>query len=247
MSLRHAEIPVRTALSPLPRFSVITPSFNQAQFIEQTIHSVLAQNYSNFEHIIIDGGSTDGTVDILKKYPHLTWVSENDAGQADALNKGFKMATGDIIAWLNSDDWYIEGAFKCVAEAFQSNVATKIVLGDCVWFYEESGRTMLVKNRTKTFEEIIRYWDDWIIPTQPSVFFKRELLGEFGLLDTTLQMAMDYELWLRFTQKYPLVHISQPLSGYRFHAESKSGTSQDWSHFFLEWCAAYQRHKSAAL
>lgn len=245
MPLNHTETHARE-VSRFPSFSVITPSFNQGDYIETTVRSVIAQNYSSFEHIVIDGGSTDGTVRILEKYPHLKWVSERDDGQADALNKGFMMASGDIVAWLNSDDWYLEGAFDRVAEVFQSNPDVKIVLGDCVWFYEESGRSMLVQNKSKTFEDIIRYWDDWIIPTQPSVFFRRELLAEFGLLDTHLAMAMDYELWLRITQKFSFYHIPLPLSGYRFHSDSKSGTSQNWSHFFPEWFLAYKRHKSAS-
>jgi len=102
-------------LADTPSISIVTPSLNQGRYIEQTIQSVLLQNYPNFEHIVIDGGSTDGTVEILKKYPHLKWISEKDSGQSEALNKGLKMATGDIIAWINSDDWYAEGAFNNVA------------------------------------------------------------------------------------------------------------------------------------
>ena len=113
------------------KFSVITPSFNNAQYIEQTIKSVLEQNYPNFEHIVIDGGSTDGTVEILKKHSHLKWVSEKDEGQADALNKGFRMATGDIIAWINSDDWYEPNIFGNIAEWFERNPDKNIVMGDC--------------------------------------------------------------------------------------------------------------------
>ena len=97
----------------LPRFSVVTPSFNQAEFIRDTIDLVVAQDYPNFEHIVVDGGSTDGTIDILRSYPHLTWTSEPDRGQSDALNKGFSKAQGDVIAWINSDDYYApRGVFK---------------------------------------------------------------------------------------------------------------------------------------
>lgn len=227
----------------VPKISVVTPSFNQGRYIEQTIQSVLAQNYPHFEHIVIDGGSTDGTIDVLRRYPHLTWVSEPDKGQTDALNKGLRMASGDIIAWINSDDYYLEGAFQRVAAEFRDNPATHLVLGDCLWFYEGSDRTIKVVNRTKTFEDIIRYWDDWIIPTQPSVFFKRSLLDKVGFFDVSLNMAMDYEFWLRAAKHNDLVHIPQILSAYRFHDASKSGMGNDWSHFFDEWHRAYLRHK----
>jgi len=106
-----------------PKITIVTPSFNQGNFIDENIQSVLTQNYPNFEHIIIDGGSIDGTVDILKKYSHLKWVSEPDRGQASALNKGFRMATGDVIGWLNSDDSYLPGTFEVVARAFDKSLS----------------------------------------------------------------------------------------------------------------------------
>ena len=106
-----------------PKITIVTPSFNQGKFIDENIQSVLTQNYPNFEHIIIDGGSIDGTVDILKKYSHLKWVSEPDRGQASALNKGFRMATGDVIGWLNSDDSYLPGTFEVVARAFDKSLS----------------------------------------------------------------------------------------------------------------------------
>lgn len=101
------------------KISIVTPSYNQGQFIEQTIKSVLNQDYKNYEHIIIDGGSTDNTIDILKKYKHLIWISEKDAGQSNAINKGFSMAKGEIFAWLNSDDYYEENIFKSIATYFK--------------------------------------------------------------------------------------------------------------------------------
>jgi len=126
------------------KFSVITPSFNQGEYIEQTIQSVLDQDYANFEHFVIDGGSTDQTISILNKYPHIQWISEKDKGQSDALNKGFKMAKGDIIAWINSDDWYETGAFKAVAKFFIQNPDKDIVMGDCNLIDDKGNFTLLM-------------------------------------------------------------------------------------------------------
>ena len=114
-----------------PRFSVITPSLNQGKYIETTIKSVLDQKFDSYEHIVIDGGSDDSTIEILKSYPHLKWVSEHDSGQSIALNKGFKMASGEIIAWINSDDWYAPKAFECVDHYFANHRSSGVLMGDC--------------------------------------------------------------------------------------------------------------------
>jgi glycosyltransferase involved in cell wall biosynthesis len=228
----------------LPKISVVTPSFNQAQFIGETIQSVVCQNYTNFEHIVIDGGSTDGTVEILKRYPHLTWVSEKDRGQTDALNKGLKMATGDIIAWINSDDYYQEDAFNKVASFFQQNPNAQFVFGDCLFTYGGRREDLYVKNKPLAFEDIIRYWDRWIPPTQPTIFFKSSLLDEFGYFDETLHLAMDYDFWVRVSRKYQLHYIPACLAVYRFHEASKSALGTDWQHFYPEWHKVYTRYKS---
>ncbi len=225
------------------KISVITPSFNQGKYIEQTIKSVLSQNYPNFEHIIIDGGSTDGTIEILKKYPHLQWISEKDRGQSEALNKGLRKTQGEIIAWINSDDYYPNETFHHVVKAFKLKPDAKIILGDCLFIYEGSKKTLKVVNRDLEFEDIIRYWHEWIPPTQPSVFFKSELLKEFGDFDETLQFAMEYDFWLRISRKYKFWHVPIILSIYRFHSKSKSGIGQDWSPFYEEWHTIYKRYK----
>ena len=182
------------------KISVITPSFNQGKFIEQTIQSVLNQNFPNFEHIIVDGGSTDGTIEILKKYPHLKWISEKDKGQSDALNKGFRLATGEIIAWINSDDWYEPDTFFAIGKFFEENQYKNIVMGDCN-LVDENGKIFdRVINYERGFEELKNYRVSRSIPTQPAIFFKKKLLEEFGMLDIHLKYVMDYDLWMRFAK-----------------------------------------------
>ena len=224
-----------------PFISVVTPSYNQGKFIEQTIQSVLAQNYPNFEHFVIDGGSTDETLEILKKHPHLKWVSEKDKGQADALNKGFKMATGDIIAWINSDDWYDVDAFKCIADFFVTNPEKKIVMGNCNRVDEQGVIFDIVVNHQRSFAELSRYWVPHSIPTQPAIFFRRSLLYQYGFLDESLYYAMDYDLWMRFSIDNIFYHLDKTVANYRFHSAAKGG-SQDWSKFVPEWKAVSQRY-----
>src|SRR5580658_3296860 len=133
-----------------PKLSIVTPSFNQAQFIEATLRSVKSQHYPALEHIVVDGASTDSTVEILKRFAampgweHLRWISEEDRGQSDAINKGFRMATGDIIGWLNSDDRYRPGCFRAVVEAFKANPDIDILYGDYTWI-DETGRILQVR------------------------------------------------------------------------------------------------------
>jgi glycosyltransferase involved in cell wall biosynthesis/tetratricopeptide (TPR) repeat protein/GT2 family glycosyltransferase len=224
---------VRVASCSNPLISVITPSYNQSKFIEQTIQSVLNQDYSNFEHIVMDGGSTDGTIEILKKYPHLKWVSEKDSGQAEALNKGLKLAQGDIIAWINSDDWYEPDIFKTVATFFINNPAKKIVMSNCNLVNENGIIFDRVINTERSFNELKNYWVGRSIPTQPAVFFKRELLDEFGYTDNSLYYTMDYDLWMRFAQKYKFHHLNVTGANYRFHNAAKIG-DQNWSKIYPE-------------
>lgn len=232
----------RTAPGASPRISVVTPSFNQAAYIGQTIESVLSQRYPDFEHIVVDGGSTDGTLEILKRYPHLKWISEADRGQADALNKGFRMATGDVIAWVNSDDWYEPGAFDAVAAFFRDNPDEDVVMGDCL-LVDENGKVFdKVVNVERGFEEIRCHWVPRSIPTQPAVFFRKRLLDECGELDVSLHYVMDFDLWLRFSQKARFRHIDVTTSGYRFHAGAKGG-DQDWSKFVPECRVVYDRYR----
>ncbi len=224
-----------------PLISVITPSFNQGQFIEHTIQSVLKQNYKNIEHIIIDGGSTDTTTEILKKYPHLNWESEKDNGQSHALNKGLKKAQGEIIAWINSDDWYEPGVFKIIADYFKQNPEKNVVMGNCNLIDENGNIFDKVINVARGFGELKKYWIGQSIPTQPAVFFRRKLLDQHGYIDETLQYAMDYDLWMRFAQKNHFHHLDVTVANYRFHQAAKGG-DQDWKKFIPEWELVSKRY-----
>ena len=217
----------------LPRISVITPSFNQASYIEQTIKSVLDQNYPNFEHIIIDGGSTDGTINILKKYPHLNWVSEKDRGQSDALNKGFNLANGEIVAWINSDDWYEPGTFIEAARFFEENECKNVVMGNCNLVDEDGKIFDRVINYERGFEELRNYKVPRSIPTQPAIFFRKKILEEVGLLDLNLRYTMDYDLWMRFSKKDHFFHINRTFANYRFHKDAKIG-DRNWEKIYPE-------------
>lgn len=178
------------------KLSIITPSFNQGRFIEDTIKSVLAQNYSNYEHIIIDGGSTDVTLEVIKKYPHLIWISEKDNGAADAINKGFEMARGEVLAWINSDDYYEENIFKEIMDKFNSDEKIEFVCGnlDIVNLKKE---TIFKKDNTfpYTAEYLIKVSAD-IVKQQPT-FFTKKLYNNVGGLNKKLKLVFDYELFVK--------------------------------------------------
>ena len=226
-----------------PLFSVITPSFNQAEFIGQTIESVLAQRYPNFEHIVVDGGSTDGTVDILRSYPHLAWTSEPDHGQSDALNKGFARAKGDVIGWINSDDYYAPGAFTTVAGALEH---APLVLGRCQMVDRMGLPTELIANVEHSWFDILKYWIPDSIPTQPSIFFTRQLLERARRRDGTfvdpgLNYVMDYDLWLRMARHHRFANrVGDVLSYYRMYETNKTGMGWDAVH--REASRVFARH-----
>lgn len=209
------------------KISIITPSYNQAQFIERTILSVLDQDYPDLEYIVMDGGSTDGTVEILKKYSdRIIWKSEKDNGQSDAINKGLKMATGDIVAYLNSDDTYEPGTFQKVADFFENNKDAKWVTGKCKIINEKDEEirkpiTFYKNLLLKKFSYAKLLSENFI--SQPATFWKREIHAEMGFLDENEHFCMDYEFWLRIGQKYSPDIIPEYLANFRYYNESKSG------------------------
>jgi glycosyltransferase involved in cell wall biosynthesis/GT2 family glycosyltransferase len=201
-----------------PKVSIITPSFNQARFLPQTLRSVREQDYPNIEHILVDGGSTDGTIELLKGVSGLRWVSEPDNGQVDALNKGFAMATGEILAWLNSDDTLSPGAARLAVEALQRTGAD-LVYGD-VRLIDEGGTHLRMSYGIPFDYRILLCGIDYI--GQQSVFFRRTLLDKAGLLRAEFDNAFDYELWLRMAQHGRLVYVPEIRGCIRKHAGAKS-------------------------
>lgn len=182
---------------PWPRISIVTPSYNQGRFIEETIRSVLLQGYPNLEYFIIDGGSTDESVEIIRKYePWLTyWVSERDKGQSDAINKGFSRSTGEILAWLNSDDIYLPGAFKGAATAIEAHPSASLVYAKSL-MTDDRGKTL--KLIGEPFDLIMMLTKDNLIP-QPSAFIRRRCADQIGLLNLNFHFMMDWDYWLRLS------------------------------------------------
>jgi len=227
-----------------PLVSVITPSFNQARYIEQNIRSVLDQQYPNFEHIVIDGGSTDDTLSILKRFPHLKWISDKDNGQSDALNKGFARASGDIICWLNSDDWLAPEAFHRVAQELASGQKS-VLMGKCL-LADPSGKPFKeLANPERSFYHLMKYWIPYSIPTQPAIFFARSLLESVKRCDGTyvdpsLHFAMDHDLWARMMKSARFHSIDRVLSYYRHHDQSK--TVAKGNAFVKDWSEVFKRY-----
>lgn len=204
-----------------PKISIVTASFNQARFVTQAIESVLKQNYPNFEHIIFDNCSSDGSVDIFKKYPHLIWASEPDNGQSEALNKGFRKATGEFIGWLNADDLYLPGCFFSMVKFFENFPKADIVYGD--YKLIDQGGGLIKLRRELPFDLfMLKYLHVLCIPTAAS-FFRKGIFDSGNFLDVSYRYAMDYEFFLRLAlQGCSFVHIPKDIAEFRWHIDSKS-------------------------
>jgi len=212
------------------KLSIITPSFNQLKYLRETASSILTQTgLFELEWIVIDGGSTDGSqmlLDNLRDEPRVRWISEKDAGQSDAINKGLAMATGDIVGWLNSDDLYAPGALAHVASAFADNPQARWAVGR-YQIIDDAGRSIrprIVRYKEKqlrryTYRALLR---ENFIP-QPAVFWRREFGREVGPLDLSLHYTMDYDLWLRMGWQHDPLFIDHELARFRVHASSKTG------------------------
>ena len=203
-----------------PLVSIVTPSFNQAKYIRQTIESVLNQDYPNIEYLIVDGGSTDGSVEIIREYQSKLawWVSEKDNGQAEAINKGLRKARGEIVAWINSDDFYLAHAISRMVDAFERYPQAGLIHGD-LWSIGPKGE--LIKD--------IRYknWGlkglmSFRIIGQPAVFMRHEAVREAGFLDPTFTVLLDHELWLRIGLITKIQYHPGAIAAARYHHEAKN-------------------------
>lgn len=210
---------------PLPSISIITPSFNQGAYLEQTIQSVLDQGYPSLEYIVVDGGSTDESTKIIKKYAkHLAyWVSEPDYGQSHAINKGLRRATGSVVNWLNSDDYYQPGALYAVGQAFL-RTDVNVVCGRSRVFRNEDN-TGYLSNGTDVYPENLAKTIGWARIDQPETFFRKSVIDRIGLLDERLHYLMDRDWWLKYLFGYGLdgiMHIPDVLVNFRLHGQSKT-------------------------
>lgn len=217
-----------------PEISIVTPSFNQGRFLAETIESVIGQEGDFLiDYVIVDGGSTDDSVAVIKRYYsmlsrgewtincrgiNLRWISEKDAGQTDALSKGFRMATGKILAWLNSDDAYLPGALQTVSDAFHHSPEIALLYGDA--HYCDVAGAIIGRYRTDEFNFDKLAWFNFIC--QPAAFFRKEAFEEVGGLDESLHFAMDYDLWVRIGRRFPCRYLPGYLAKYRLHESSKT-------------------------
>ncbi|NUQ84609.1 MAG: glycosyltransferase [Anaerolineales bacterium] len=208
-------------MSPKPPLvSIITPSYNQAPYLEQTLRSVLEQDYPRIEYIVIDGASTDGSADIIRKYADRLayWVSEKDNGQAEAINKGLARATGGIIAWLNSDDFYFPGAVASAVRAFEAHPEAGLVYGDTVAVDEKGEFIHFPRYAQWSLEDLLTFH----ILGQPAVFMRRDILLKAGFLDPSFHFLLDHHLWIRMASHAPMVYVPEQWAAGRFHESAKN-------------------------
>lgn len=208
-----------------PLVTIITPSYNQGNFIEYTILSVLNQTYENIEYIVIDGASTDGTIEILNKYGNkIKYVSEPDKGQADAINKGFKMAKGEIIGWINSDDLLDENSIEKIISHFIEDKKLGICYGNIINIDETGNILSKTENKNITLNKLL-YINSEVV--QPGSFYKKAFVEKVNYLDDNLRYVMDFDLWIRILKLGNIKYVNETLAYFRLHANSKTVSEQD--------------------
>jgi len=208
-------------MSDLPRIAVVTPSFNTARFVGVAVRSVLDQRYPNLDYIVMDGGSTDGTADVLKSFgDQIRWVSKADGGQADAIALGFSQTTGEILAWLNSDDMYCAGAFEAVAEFFRDHPEIDVVYGDANYVDANGFKISPCVHIEPFSKERLLSYSDFIV--QPATFFRRSAYEAAGGMNPKFNWALDYDLWIRMAERSKFAYLPKLLANYRWVGNNKS-------------------------
>jgi glycosyltransferase involved in cell wall biosynthesis len=220
-----------------PPVSIVTPSLDQGRYLREAIESVLAQGYEPIEHVVVDGGSTDGSLDILAEYDHLRWLSEPDRGQSHALNKGFALASGAIVGWLNADDAYLPNAVEAAVAALEQTGAA-LVYADVTRVNDDGVNPRRIRSRSE--------WHLWTELNlgcgifSPAVFFTRAALDAVGELDESLSLTMDYDLWLRIGMRFEMRHVDDVWAVQRIHDDAK--TMRRYEEFWPERLAVSRRH-----
>lgn len=206
----------------VPLLTVVTPSFNQSEFIAQTIESVVSQDYPRIEYIVMDGGSTDGTLEVLRRYEgRLRWISENDAGQSDAIHRGFSLGSGDILAWLNADDLYAPGAVSRAVAALMANAGAGFVYGNADFIDQDGRPAGHQMRRSWDFDHLLNYRN---FISQPATFFRRQAYEAVGGLSLDLHYVMDYDLWIKLGRRFEVVAIPETLALVRMYAQTKTAS-----------------------
>jgi glycosyltransferase involved in cell wall biosynthesis len=224
-----------------PKISIITPSYNQGQFIEETIRSVLLQGYANLEYLVIDGGSTDGTTEVIRKYESWLyyWVSEKDRGQSHAINKGLERISGTRWGWINSDDLLLPDTLCLLADAHRQ-APQALLAGDVIDFHEDRPERVLVRQGELELRKIIEFWTRQQQWHQPGIFFPTELSKSVGPLDESLRYLFDYDFLCRLLAVASVRYLQRPVAGFRLHPESKTVSQGEL--FMLELCRISQRY-----
>ena len=224
----------------LPRITVVTPSYQQAPFLEKTLRSVLEQSYPSLEYFVVDGGSTDGSVEIIRRHAARLawWTSEKDRGQSHAINKGFARATGDILCWLNSDDYLAPGALHQVARALGDAKAPRAVAGDCVRVFDDGRPPFRHRGRAMALGDLLEYWLPYPMH-QPSVFWTRAVYERVGPVREDLHLIMDFDYWVRIAAVCPFEYVPEVLSYAHYHAAAKTADE------FREYTRQRERHARA--
>jgi glycosyltransferase involved in cell wall biosynthesis len=229
-----------------PRITVITPSYEQGDFLEQTIRSVLLQGYPNLEYMVVDGGSSDNSVEIIERYaPWLSyWVSEPDRGQAHAINKGLERSTGEILCWLNSDDYFTPGTLDVVGAKLHRDRGAHAIAGHCLKVYADSGRTELLEGRFESRRRLLEFWRGHQMH-QPSIFWRREVFDRVGALDEAQHHIMDFDYWARIAEHFTFENVDRVLACAHFHPAAKTG--DNYTRYYEDLTAQARRYWGSPL